>query len=59
MRLLIPEITAPVRITDAGRPVLAEQELWQWTQIDWGPSQGPNGGVVESLNKVKAAFRAA
>jgi hypothetical protein len=48
-----------VRITDAGRQVLAEQELWQWTQIDWGPSHGPNGGVVESLNKVKAAFRAA
>jgi hypothetical protein len=35
------------------------RELWQWTQIDWGPSHGPNGGVADSLDEAKAAFRAA
>jgi hypothetical protein len=24
------------------------RELWQWTQIGWGPSHGPNGGVVRN-----------
>ena len=33
--------------------------MWQWTQIGWGPSHGPNGGVADTLNEAKAAFRAA
>jgi hypothetical protein len=35
------------------------RELWQWTQIDWGPSYGPNGGVADSLDEAKTAFRRA
>jgi hypothetical protein len=42
-----------LRLRSTGR------ELWQWTQIDWGPSHGPNGGVADSLDEAKAAFRAA
>jgi hypothetical protein len=33
------------------------RELWQWTRIDWGPSYGPNGGVAETFEDAKAAFR--
>ena len=39
---------------DAGR-----EPLWQWAQIGWGPPRGPNGGVADSLDEAKAAFRAA
>jgi MFS family permease len=42
-----------LRLRSSGR------ELWQWTQIGWGPSHGPNGGVADSLGEAKAAFRAA
>jgi hypothetical protein len=35
------------------------RELWQWTQIGWGPSHAPNGGVAHTLDEAKAAFRAA
>jgi hypothetical protein len=35
------------------------RELWQWTQIGWGPSHGPNGGLADSLDEAKAAFRGA
>jgi hypothetical protein len=35
------------------------RELWHWTQIDWGPSYGPNGGVTDTLDEAKAAFRRA
>jgi hypothetical protein len=35
------------------------RELWEWTWIGWGPSRRPNGGVTDSLDEAKAAFRAA
>ena len=36
------------------------RELWQRTQIELrAPSYGPNGGVADSLDEAKAAFRAA
>ena len=35
------------------------RELWQWTQIGWGPSHGPSGGVADTLDEAKAAFRLA
>jgi len=35
------------------------RELWHWTQIGWGPSHGPHGGLADSLDEAKAAFRAA
>jgi len=35
-------------------------ELWQRTQIDLrAPTRGPNGGVTDSLDEAKAAFRGA
>ena len=40
-----------LRLRSTGR------ELWQWIQIDWGPSHGPNGGAADSLDAAKAAFR--
>jgi len=30
-----------------------------WTQIGWGPFHCPSGGVADSLDEAKAAFRAA
>ena len=34
------------------------RELWQRTQISmWAPSYGPNGGVADTLDEAKAAFR--
>ena len=34
------------------------RELWQWTQISMrAPSYGPNGGVADTLDEAKAAFR--
>ena len=34
------------------------RELWQWTQISIpAPSYGPNGGVADTLDQAKAAFR--
>jgi hypothetical protein len=35
----------------------APRELWRWTQIGWGSSYGPNGGVADTLEDAKAAFR--
>jgi hypothetical protein len=35
------------------------RELWLWTQINWGPSHGPNGGVADTLDDAKATFRRA
>jgi hypothetical protein len=32
-------------------------ELWRWTQIGWGSSHDPNGGVADTLEAAKAAFR--
>ena len=33
-------------------------ELWLWTQIGIrAPSYGPNGGVADTLDEAKAAFR--
>jgi hypothetical protein len=34
------------------------RELWRWTQSGCGGSHGPNGGVTDSLDEAKAAFRA-
>jgi hypothetical protein len=31
-------------------------ELWRWTTIDWYPP-GPNGGVADTLEAAKTAFR--
>ena len=37
-----------------------DRELWRWTQSGiFQPSHGPNGGVADSLDEAKAAFRAA
>ena len=34
------------------------RELWQWTQIGIrAPSYGPNGGVADTLDEAKTAFR--
>jgi hypothetical protein len=34
------------------------RELWLWTQIGIrAPSYGPNGGVADTLDEAKAAFR--
>jgi len=34
------------------------RELWHWTQIDIrAPSYGPNGGVADTFEEAKAAFR--
>jgi hypothetical protein len=34
------------------------RELWRWTQIDIrAPSYGPNGGVADTFEDAKAAFR--
>jgi hypothetical protein len=34
------------------------RELWQWTQIGIrAPSYGPNGGVADTFEDAKAAFR--
>ena len=36
------------------------RELWQWTQIDIrAPMYGPNGGVADTLDDAKKAFRCA
>jgi len=36
------------------------RELWRWTQSGmFQPSHGPNGGVADTLDDAKAAFRAA
>jgi hypothetical protein len=35
------------------------RELWRWTRSGCAPTHGPNGGVVDSLDAAKAAFRAA
>ena len=41
-----------LRLRSTGR------ELWQWTQITIrAPSYGPNGGVADTLDEAKAAFR--
>ena len=41
-----------LRLRSTGR------ELWHWTQIDIrAPSYGPNGGVADTLDEAKAAFR--
>jgi hypothetical protein len=38
----------------------AGRELWRWTQSGiFQPTHGPNGGVADSLDEAKAAFRAA
>jgi hypothetical protein len=42
-----------LRLRSTGR------KLWQWTQIDIrAPMYGPTGGVADSLEEAKAAFRA-
>jgi hypothetical protein len=41
-----------LRLRSTGR------ELWHWTQIDIrAPSYGPNGGVTDTFEDAKAAFR--
>jgi hypothetical protein len=41
-----------LRLRSTGR------ELWHWTQIDIrAPSYGPNGGVLDTFEEAKAAFR--
>jgi hypothetical protein len=41
-----------LRLRSTGR------EMWKWTQIDWGPTcTGPNGGVADTFDDAKAAFR--
>jgi hypothetical protein len=36
------------------------RELWRWTRSGiFQPSHGPNGGVADSRDEAKAAFRAA
>ena len=41
-----------LRLRSTGR------ELWLWTQISIrAPSHGPNGGVADTLDEAKAAFR--
>jgi hypothetical protein len=41
-----------LRLRSTGR------ELWHWTQIDIrAPSYGPNGGVADTFEDAKAAFR--
>ena len=41
-----------LRLRSTGR------ELWLWTQIGIrAPSHGPNGGVADTLDEAKAAFR--
>jgi hypothetical protein len=41
-----------LRLRSTGR------ELWHWTQIDVrAPSYGPNGGVADTFEEAKAAFR--
>jgi hypothetical protein len=41
-----------LRLRSTGR------ELWHWTQIGiWAPSYGPNGGVADTFEEAKAAFR--
>jgi hypothetical protein len=38
-----------LRLRSTGR------ELWHWTQIGWGPTHGPDGGVADSLNSTANA----
>jgi hypothetical protein len=34
------------------------RKLWQWTQIGMrAPTRGPNGGLADTLDAAKAAFR--
>ena len=41
-----------LRLRSTGR------ELWHWTQIEVrAPSYGPNGGVANTFEEAKAAFR--
>jgi hypothetical protein len=36
------------------------RETWRWNQIGQRvPTQGPNGGIADSLDEAKAAFRRA
>lgn len=36
------------------------RETWQWTQIgERAPTRGPNGGIADSLDEAKVAFRRA
>jgi hypothetical protein len=36
------------------------RELWRWTQSGiFQPTHGPNGGVADTMDDAKAAFRAA
>jgi hypothetical protein len=36
------------------------RETWQWTQTgERAPTHGPNGGIADSLDEAKAAFRRA
>jgi hypothetical protein len=44
-----------MKITDAGRP----SALGPTDRPGPAPSPGPNGGVADSLDEAKAAFRAA
>jgi hypothetical protein len=46
------EVGRILRLRTTGR------ELWQWGQIDIRvPSYGPNGGVADTFEEAKAAFR--
>jgi hypothetical protein len=55
-------LRGPLRVAN-GRPYLSDAQhrprAGQWTQIDWGPSHGPNGGVADTLDEAKATFRRA
>jgi len=47
-----------VRQPIKGYGILLETLLWLWTQIGIrAPSHGPNGGVADTLDEAKAAFR--
>jgi hypothetical protein len=42
------------------RPHRTGRELWRWTQSGiFQPTHGRNGGVADTLDAAKAAFRAA
>jgi hypothetical protein len=37
----------------------ADRDPWRWTIKLWAPPPGPSGGLADTLDEAKAAFRAA